>query len=79
MAPPRRSQKIIFSLAFCSYLSQILIKVILTCKVGIQIALDAISEHLKFNFFFFGGGGGGGGRPPRKYLSFEHFMFTSVK
>ena len=35
------------ALAFCSYLLQIPIRVILTCKVSFQIALDAISEHQK--------------------------------
>ena len=39
-------------LAFCSYLLQIPIRVILTCHISFQIALDAISEHLKFTIFW---------------------------
>ena len=39
-------------LAFCSYLLQIPIRVILTCHVSFQIAPDAISEHLKFKIFW---------------------------
>ena len=39
-------------LAFCSYLLQIPIRVILTCQVSFLIALDAISEHLKFKIFW---------------------------
>ena len=45
-------------LAFSSYLLQIPIRVIITCQINFQIALDAISEHLKFKIFW-------GGRPPR--------------
>ena len=48
-------------LAFCSYPLQIPITVILTCKVSFQIALDAISEHLKFKIFL----GGILPRPPK--------------
>ena len=39
-------------MAFCSYLPQIPIRVILTCQVSFLIALDVISENLKFKIFW---------------------------
>ena len=58
LGDPKKNCSSVNVLAFCSYLLQIPIRVILTCQVSFLIALDVISEHLKFKIFW-------GGRPPR--------------
>ena len=59
--PPKKCFRVNV-LAFCSYLLQIPITVILTCHVSFQIAPDAISEHLKFKIFW-------GEDPPKSLCS----------
>ena len=52
LGDPKKNCFRVTVLAFCSYLPQIPIRVILTCQVSFLIALDAISEHLKFKIFW---------------------------